>query len=78
MVLLAAAVVPAALRAEEEPRLTPATLNEWRRYLAPSAEELSFREIPWHAGLRSAVREARLRGMPVLLWAMNGHPLGCT
>ncbi|MCA8972528.1 MAG: hypothetical protein KDC95_22255 [Planctomycetes bacterium] len=46
------------------------------RYLrpAPRAEQ----DIDWRATFGAAVREASQRKKPVLLWAMNGHPLGCT
>jgi hypothetical protein len=54
------------------------TLAEWRAAIEPTAEELRFTEIPWRASLWSAVAEAQAAELPVLLWAMNGHPLGCT
>jgi hypothetical protein len=41
-------------------------------------EELAFLKIGWHESFYSAVNEARETNRPVLLWAMNGHPLGCT
>ncbi|MCB9881642.1 MAG: hypothetical protein H6832_10665 [Planctomycetes bacterium] len=46
------------------------------RYLrpAPRAEE----DIAWRATFGAAIREASQQKKPVLLWAMNGHPLGCT
>ena len=62
----------------EDPVLSPETLTRWRHYLSPTKEEWAFREIPWRATFSGAVREARENRMPVLLWAMNGHPLGCT
>lgn len=54
------------------------TLDEWRDHLLPSSEDRLWETIPWlpsfSAGLVSADREQR----PLLLWLMNGHPLGCT
>ena len=53
------------------------TLTEWQRLIEPASEELAWAEIPWHASLSDAVEEARARERPILLWAVNGHPLGC-
>ena len=46
--------------------------------IVPRAEELDWRAIPWQAELRTALVEASRLQKPVLLWAMNGHPLGQT
>ncbi len=35
-------------------------------------------EIQWRSTLAAGVREASAAHKPILLWAMNGHPLGCT
>ena len=54
---------------------------EFARNLAaivPHAGELDWRAIPWQAELRTALVEANRVQKPVLLWAMNGHPLGQT
>jgi hypothetical protein len=37
-----------------------------------------WEEIPWRVSLTDARREAAARKKPLLLWAMDGHPLGCT
>lgn len=68
----------AALAAAAPPDLTDATYAETRRLVLPSPDEVAFREIPWKAALWDAVIEARDTERPILLWAMNGHPLGCT
>ena len=46
--------------------------------IRPSNDELKFEEIGWRNQFWPAVLEARKLGRPVLLWTMNGHPLGCT
>ena len=46
--------------------------------IVPSASELDWRTVPWQAELRTALVEAGRAQKPVLLWAMNGHPLGQT
>lgn len=52
--------------------------EKWRDYLAPRAEETKFEAIGWRGTFWSAVIEAQQKQKPILLWAMNGHPLACT
>ena len=55
------------------------TFQKWRDFLRPrDSEERAWREIAWEPSLWSGVVRARKEGRPILLWAMNGHPLGCT
>ena len=58
--------------------LSEKTFAQLRAQILPSAEELRWREIPWRAALWPALAEAAAADKPVLLWAMNGHPLACT
>jgi len=44
----------------------------------PLEAEEQWRTIPWHDTLGAAMLQADEQQRPVLLWAMNGHPLGCT
>ena len=59
-------------------QLTAKTFAKWKRYILPTAKQLEWRLIPWRHEFRIALREANEQHKPVLLWAMNGHPLGCT
>ena len=68
----------AAAKAMAIPELRTADLPLWRAHLRPSAEELAWREIPWVATFTDGVLAADAEGKPLLFWAMNGHPLGCT
>ena len=68
--LLAAGAAP--------PELNDATYATWRDHIRPKPAEVSCEEIPWRATLWDAVVEAQEREKPILLWAMNGHPLACT
>ena len=66
-----------------EPTLAERPLDEksfrhWLDYIRPKAEELAFQAIPWRTTFLDAVLEAQEADQPVLLWAMNGHPLSCT
>ncbi len=58
--------------------LTEARFDALRDSILPGADELRWQEIGWRTSLREALPEASAQGRPVLLWAMNGHPLGCT
>lgn len=60
------------------PAPTAANFQEWLTFLQPAAREQVYREIGWRNALWPAVLEARQLGRPLLLWTMNGHPLGCT
>ncbi|HEY0867839.1 MAG TPA: hypothetical protein VGE01_10685 [Fimbriimonas sp.] len=51
---------------------------KWRDYLRPKQSELAFEESEWRPTFWEAVVEAQKGGKPILLWAMNGHPLACT
>lgn len=38
----------------------------------------SWRTIPWKIGLLDAQRTSAQQHKPIFIWAMDGHPLGCT
>ncbi len=60
----------------------PPVLSE-REFLAvlasvrPAQGEDVFADIPWQISLWEARRQAAADGKPILLWEMDGHPLGC-
>jgi hypothetical protein len=63
--------------------LTPLELSEetfdtWYSFILPKKSELAWRTIGWRETLGEAWLEAQRKDKPILLWAMNGHPLGCT
>ena len=45
--------------------------------LKPDPSE-SWRQIPWRISLLEGQRVAAAEGKPIFIWAMDGHPLGCT
>jgi len=59
----------------QEKELTDANYAKWRNHVLPRNWELSYRRIPWRTSFWDAVIEAQARDKPILLWAMNGHPL---
>ncbi len=58
--------------------LNDSTFAAWRAAILPAADEIAWRRIPWRTSVRDGLREADAAAKPILLWLMNGHPLGCT
>ena len=54
------------------------TLQQWAELIEPKPAELEFLGLAWRSEFLPAVLEAQAAHKPVLLWAMNGHPLACT
>ena len=46
--------------------------------VAPQGENERWAEIPWQTDLQAARRKAADEGKPLIMWIMDGHPLGCT
>jgi hypothetical protein len=84
--LFAAAALGAALAAQDPatvadatfPLLDDATFDPLWQHVVPKSAELEWRRVPWLAQLAQGVVEAQRTDRPLLLWAMNGHPLACT
>lgn len=57
--------------------LTKAEFERLHRELQPSASA-PWRTIPWKVALLDAQRTAARDHKPIFIWAMDGHPLGCT
>lgn len=58
--------------------LSPAQFDKLRVLIKPQASEQKWARIPWLADLWEARKQAAAQGKPILLWEMDGHPLGCT
>jgi hypothetical protein len=71
VVVLAAASQPTA-------QLNDKTFAQWRDRIRPKSEELSFETVDWLPTFWEGVIAAQREDKPILLWAMNGHPLACT
>jgi diphthamide synthase subunit DPH2 len=56
--------------------LTPAEFKLLHKELQPGDEP--WRTIPWKIALLDAQRTAAKSKKPIFIWAMDGHPLGCT
>jgi hypothetical protein len=46
--------------------------------IKPHQGEEKWAQIPWLTSLWEARRRAAAEGKPILLWEMDGNPLGCT
>jgi hypothetical protein len=75
---LALLLLPCAATADRVPALGDGTFEALRDRILPSRAEERWREIPWRPSTWEAVVEAAEAEKPVLVWAMNGHPLACT
>ena len=77
LALIVGIILPTVVAADEfqEKELTDANYAKWRDHVLPKNWELSYRKIPWRTSFWDAVIEAQARNKPILLWAMNGHPL---
>jgi hypothetical protein len=58
--------------------LTPAQFSRLHALIQPHPDEDQWAKIPWLTSLWQARRQAAREGKPILLWEMDGHPLGCT
>jgi hypothetical protein len=45
--------------------------------IAPHKGEDKWAQVPWLTSLWEARQRAAAEGKPILLWEMDGHPLGC-
>ena len=57
--------------------LTQSEFERLHREVRPGAKE-PWRTIPWKISLLDAQRLAAKEKKPIFIWAMDGHPLGCT
>ena len=51
---------------------------DWKKYILPDEVDLKWQQIPWLATFSEGIEKAAEVDRPILLWTMNGHPLGCT
>ena len=73
--LAAATLVGAPARGAEPIR--PEQFKGLHTLIKPKPAEQKWAEIPWLASLWEARQQAAREGKPILLWEMDGHPLGC-
>ena len=57
--------------------VTEQELVRLQKLLTPAADT-AWRTIPWKIELLAAQELAARKQLPIFIWAMDGHPLGCT
>jgi hypothetical protein len=77
-VLLACGLAGLAFAARASEPLTPRQFDKLHALIKPAPGEDKWATIPWQTSLWEARRRAAAEGKPILLWEMDGHPLGCT
>ncbi len=75
-VTLVALLVGGPLVAAAEP-LAPEQFARLQTLIKPGERDQKWQQIPWTASLWQAREKAAEQGKPILLWEMDGHPLGC-
>ncbi|HET6574901.1 MAG TPA: hypothetical protein VFG68_14945 [Fimbriiglobus sp.] len=60
-----------------DPLLTDAEAATILKAVRPAAGEDAYARVPWLTSLWEARKKAAAEGKPILLWEMDGHPLGC-
>jgi hypothetical protein len=56
----------------------PADVGRLAALIKPKPDEEKWARIPWLTSLWEARQRAAAEGKPILLWEMDGNPLGCT
>ncbi len=74
--LVAAIAVPTTTRLTAG-ELNQKNLDQLLAKLTPPTGEC-WRSIPWTISVLDAQRKAARERKPIFIWAMDGHPLGCT
>ena len=60
------------------PPLDQTTIDQYQTAIEPTDDEVAFLKIDWKSQLSNAVAVAHASEKPLLIYVMNGHPLGCT
>ena len=60
------------------PSLDQTTIDQYQTAIEPTDDEVAFLKIDWKSQLSKAVAVAHASEKPLLIYVMNGHPLGCT
>lgn len=73
--LLALVVVVPMSRAADP--IKPEQFQKLHALIKPGPQEEKWMQIPWMTSLWDARKKAAAEGKPILLWEMDGNPLGC-
>jgi hypothetical protein len=75
--VLATAAAAVALGADRPAAMPDAEYAALLKAVRPAEGEDAYAQIPWLTSLWEARTKAAKEGKPILLWEMDGHPLGC-
>src|SRR4051812_33219775 len=73
----AAAADPSGKPSDGPAAIDPAQFDHVLALIKPPAAEQQWESIPWGTSLWDARKKAAAEGKPIVLWEMDGHPLGC-
>jgi hypothetical protein len=76
--IIALAMIGATTSSLVSDSITPDQFTKLHALIKPKASEQKWEQIPWLVSLGEARQRGAAEGKPVLLWEMDGHPLGCT
>ena len=76
--LLLMVILFSCAKKKQEYQLNDRTYNMWKEFIKPTKEELAWAQIPWRSTFYDGLIDSDRQQKPLLLWVMNGHPLGCT
>ena len=76
--LLLIVILFSCAKIKQEYQLNDRTYNMWKEFIKPTKEELAWAQIPWRSTFYDGLIDSDRQQKPLLLWVMNGHPLGCT
>ena len=76
--LLLIVILFSCVKNKQEYQLNDRTYNMWKEFIKPTKEELAWAQIPWRSTFYDGLIDSDRQQKPLLLWVMNGHPLGCT
>jgi hypothetical protein len=74
---LAVCGLAGALSAPAAEPVRPDQFGKLQALIKPDAGEDAWAKIPWLTDLWQARKIAATQGKPILVWEMDGHPLGC-
>ena len=78
LIALALAGLSAGPMVAQLPPLSQSTYGRYQTAIEPTEDEVAFLNIDWKSQLSNAVSLAHQSDKPLLIYVMNGHPLGCT
>jgi hypothetical protein len=60
------------------PYVSITEFEKWRNFVRPTKDEASYQAVDWIPTFAGGLHASAEQNKPLLFWAMNGHPLGCT